>query len=82
MGMAACGGRGFAPRFATGYFTRRHAARGETVTRETDADSDILRGKVKNAIERNLAEKGLKKASDPESADFLVDFISLCAAAT
>src|SRR5258706_1001594 len=48
--------------------------RGETVTRETDADSDVLRGKVKSAIERNLAEKGLKEADDPEDADFLVDF--------
>src|SRR5258708_16044934 len=48
--------------------------RGETVTRETDADSDVLRGKVKTAIERNLAEKGLKEADDPEDADFLVDF--------
>jgi Domain of unknown function (DUF4136) len=46
----------------------------ETVTRENDADSDILRGKVKSAIERNLAEKGLKEADDPQGADLLVDF--------
>lgn len=54
--------------------SRDDMRRGETVTRETDADSDILRGKVKTAIERNLAEKGLKEASDPQDADFLVDF--------
>lgn len=54
--------------------SRDDMRRGETVTRETDADSDILRGKVKTSIERNLAEKGLKETSDPEDADFLVDF--------
>ena len=48
--------------------------RGETVTREDNADSQALRGKVKTAIERNLSEKGLKEVSDPETADFLVDF--------
>ena len=54
--------------------SRDDMRRGETVTRETDAESDVLRGKVKSAIERNLAEKGLKEADDPEGADFLVDF--------
>src|SRR6266446_10688652 len=49
-------------------------ARGETVTRDRDADNDILRDKVKTAIERNLSEKGLKEVSDPDAADFLVDF--------
>jgi hypothetical protein len=48
--------------------------RGETVTREDNADNDVLRGKVKTAIERNLREKGFKEASDPAAADFLVDF--------
>jgi len=48
--------------------------RGETVTREDNADNDALRGKVKTAVERNLNEKGLKEASDPATADFLVDF--------
>jgi hypothetical protein len=47
---------------------------GETVTREDNADNDILRGKVKSAVERDLTEKGFKQASDPDSADFLVDF--------
>ena len=48
--------------------------RNETVTREDNADSEALRGKVKTAIERNLSEKGLKEASDPATADLLVDF--------
>jgi hypothetical protein len=45
-----------------------------TVTRENDADNDVLRAKVKSAIERNMAEKGLKESYDPDSADLLVDF--------
>jgi len=63
--VAARRGRDFPSRFATRHFPRRYAG-GETVTRETDADSDVLRGKVKTAIERNLAEKGLKEANDPK----------------
>jgi hypothetical protein len=47
---------------------------GETVAREDNADNDFLRGKVKSAIERDLSEKGFRQASDPDSADFLVDF--------
>jgi hypothetical protein len=54
--------------------SRDDIRRGETVTRSTDDDSDVLRGKVKSAIERNLGEKGLKEADDPQDADFLVDF--------
>ena len=48
--------------------------RGETVTRDNDADSDVLRGKVKAAIERDMAEKGLKQVEYPEDADLVVDF--------
>lgn len=48
--------------------------RGETITRDNDADSDALRGKVKAAIERNMAEKGLKQVEDAEDADLVVDF--------
>jgi Domain of unknown function (DUF4136) len=54
--------------------SRDDIERRETVTREDNADNDILRGKVKNAIERNMTEKGFRQASDPETADFLVDF--------
>jgi hypothetical protein len=48
--------------------------RNETVTREDSGDNDALRNKVKTAVERNLSEKGLKEVSDPETADFLIDF--------
>lgn len=54
--------------------SRDDLERRETVTRQDNADSDILRGKVKNAIERNMTEKGFRQASDPATADFLVDF--------
>jgi hypothetical protein len=43
-------------------------------TRENDAENDLLRGKVKTAIQQNLMAKGLKEVSEPDSADFLVDF--------
>ena len=48
--------------------------RRETVTRDTYADNDVLRDKVKIAIEANLREKGFRQLSDPEAADFLVDY--------
>jgi hypothetical protein len=48
--------------------------RGETVSREDNADNDLLRGKVKTAVERNLSTEGFKEVSDPGAADFLVDF--------
>jgi hypothetical protein len=54
--------------------SRDDLRRGETVAREDNVDNDVLRGKVKSAIERDLSEKGFKQASDPDSADFLVDF--------
>ena len=56
--------------------SRDDIARGETVTRDrdNDAENDILRGKVRSAIEHNLADKGMKEISEPEDADFLVDF--------
>jgi hypothetical protein len=34
----------------------------------------VLRSKVKTAVEADLAKKGFREASDPEAADFLVDF--------
>jgi hypothetical protein len=54
--------------------SRDEIRRGQSVTRENDSDNDALRTKVKSAIEQNMAEKGLKKVSDPDSADLLVDF--------
>lgn len=54
--------------------SRDEINRRETVTRDTYADNDVLRDKVKIAIEANLREKGFKQVSDPEAADFLVDY--------
>jgi hypothetical protein len=54
--------------------SRDEINRGETVTRDTDADNDALRDKVKNAIAATLREKGFKEVSDPAAADFLVDY--------
>jgi Domain of unknown function (DUF4136) len=54
--------------------SRDEITRGETVTRENNADYDVLRGKVKSAIEGNLTEKGFRETDDPDAADFLVDF--------
>lgn len=48
--------------------------RSEAVTREDNAYNDILREKVKNAIDHDLTQKGLRQVSDPGAADFLVDF--------
>jgi len=48
--------------------------RGETVARDTSAENEVLRGKVKNAIEETLNTKGMRFVSDPQAADFLVDF--------
>src|SRR5256885_16510016 len=56
--------------------------RGETVTRDTSAENKVLRGKVKNAIEQSLNAKGMRFVNDPETADFLVDFILAGAAGT
>ena len=54
--------------------SRDEIRRGETVTRDTDADNDVLRGKVKTAIAATLQEKGFREVSDRAAADFLVDF--------
>jgi hypothetical protein len=48
--------------------------RGETITPDNDADSEVLRGKVKAAVERNLVERGLKQVEDPQDAELLLDF--------
>jgi hypothetical protein len=62
-------GRGSRP-----VISRDEITRGETVTRDTDADNDALRGKVKSAIAATLLEKGFREVRDPDAADFLVDF--------
>ena len=49
-------------------------SRNETVERDTSADNEIVRQRVKTAIEQTLASKGLNQISDPRAADFLVDY--------
>ena len=49
-------------------------SRGETVTRDTEANNDLVRDRVKNAIAQTLGAKGLTQTSDPAAADFLVDY--------
>jgi hypothetical protein len=51
------------------------AARGSnTVVRDSNADNEMVRQRVKTAIEQTLVSKGLNQISDPEAADFLVDY--------
>ncbi len=54
--------------------SRDIASRGESVQRDTSADNEMVRQRVKTAIEQTLASKGLNQISDPQAADFLVDY--------
>jgi len=49
-------------------------ARRETVVREPDANREIVRERIRTAIEQTLSSKGLRQVSDPQAADFLVDY--------
>ena len=49
-------------------------SRRETVARDTSADNEVVRQRVKTAIEQTLASKGLTQISDPKAAEFLVDY--------
>jgi Domain of unknown function (DUF4136) len=46
----------------------------ESATREPDANADVVRDRVKNAIAQTLTSKGLTQVSDPATADFLADY--------
>lgn len=48
--------------------------RGETVVREPDGNREIVRQRIRTAIEQTLSSKGLRQVSDPRTADFLVDY--------
>ena len=54
--------------------SRDVVSRGDTVTRDNEANNDIVRDRVKNAIAQTLSSKGLTQVSDPHVADFLVDY--------
>jgi hypothetical protein len=49
-------------------------AGGPAVVREPDAANEVARQQARTAIEKQLAKKGLTQISDPQAADFLVDF--------
>jgi len=49
-------------------------SRGETVAREPGANNEIVRQRIRTAIEQTLSSKGLRQVSDPQAADFLVDY--------
>ncbi len=49
-------------------------SRGETVAREPHANNEIVRQRIRTAIEQTLSSKGLRQVSDPQAADFLVDY--------
>ena len=49
-------------------------SRDETAVRDSNADNEMVRRRVKTAIEQTLASKGLNQISDPQEADFLVDY--------
>ena len=43
-------------------------------TRESNADDEIERQRVRESIESTLASKGFRQVSDPAAAEFLVDY--------
>ena len=52
----------------------RRDQRAQPARRDPDANDDVVRGRVKTAIEQALTSKGFKQVSDPAAADFLVDY--------
>ena len=54
--------------------SRDMISRGETVARDSGANNEIVRQRIRSAIEQTLSSKGLRLVSDPQAADFLVDY--------
>jgi hypothetical protein len=48
--------------------------RNQPVAHVPDPSDEVVRGRVKTAIEQSLTSKGFKQVSDPAAADFLVDY--------
>ena len=48
--------------------------RNNPVVHEPDPEQEAVRQRVRTAIEQQLAQKGFTQASDPATADFLVDY--------
>jgi hypothetical protein len=49
-------------------------SRRESVVREPNANREIVRQRIRTAIEQTLSSKGLRQVSDPQEADFLVEY--------
>jgi hypothetical protein len=53
--------------------SRQAPPRGQVV-RDAEGNNQVVRDRVKTAIEQTLMQKGFKQVSDPDAADFLVDY--------
>jgi hypothetical protein len=54
--------------------SRDEPTQGAKPVPETEASNEILRGQIRVAITKALAEKGFKEVTDPQAAAFLVDY--------
>jgi hypothetical protein len=54
--------------------SRDEPTQGAKPVPETEASNEILRGQIRVAITKALAEKGFKEVTDPNAAAFLVDY--------
>jgi hypothetical protein len=54
--------------------SRDSVAHRDPVARDVTGDNQIVRDRVKTAIQQSLTAKGLSQVSDPATADFLVDY--------
>ena len=54
--------------------SRDTLGRNEPVARDVTGDNQLVRDRVKTAIQQSLMAKGLSQVSDPATADFLVDY--------
>jgi hypothetical protein len=49
-------------------------SRRESIARDPEGTNDVVRQRIRVAIEQTLSSKGLRQLSDPRDADFLVDY--------
>jgi hypothetical protein len=49
-------------------------SRRERIARDPEGSNDIVRQRIRTAIEQTLSSKGLRQVSDPQDADFLADY--------
>jgi Domain of unknown function (DUF4136) len=54
--------------------SRDTMGRNEPAARDVTGDNQLVRDRVKTAIQQSLMAKGLSQVSDPATADFLVDY--------